>query len=69
MSSGKVWYAATGSTDGHGAITAVGHSFVDVLKELGLTVPSEVINGMVENDQNYISIQFAELAFGVPERR
>lgn len=69
MSSGKVWYAVTGSTDGHGAVIAVGHSFADVLEELKLTTPLEVVNEIERNDQSYISIQYAELKLGVPERR
>ena len=65
----KVWYAVTGDANGHGAVITVGQSFADVLDELKLTAPLEVVDKLAENDQNYISIQYAVLLFSVPERR
>lgn len=69
MSDEKVWYAVTGSSDGHGHVIAIGHSFKDLLEELKYATPPEAICEIERNDQSYISIQYAELEFGVPERR
>lgn len=65
----KVWYAVTGNVDGHGEIIAVGHTFMDLLEVLKQHIDPKVILKMRKNDQEYVSIQYAELKYSIGNRR